>query len=96
MDITQTYYENCRLCPRYCGVNRVRDDGAAHSGFCGETDQLRVAYVGPHFGEEPPITGTNGSGTVFFTGCSLRCSFCQNYQISQKGLCEVKVSGLDS
>ena len=59
------FYENCRLCPRYCGVNRVRDDGAAHSGFCGETDQLRVAYVGSHFGEEPPITGTNGSGTVF-------------------------------
>jgi putative pyruvate formate lyase activating enzyme len=79
-------YENCRLCPRYCGVNRVRDDGAGHSGFCGETDQLRVAYVGPHFGEEPPITGANGSGTVFFTGCSLRCSFCQNYQISHKGL----------
>jgi len=44
---------------------------------------MRVAYVGPHFGEEPPITGTNGSGTIFFTGCTLRCSFCQNYQISR-------------
>jgi putative pyruvate formate lyase activating enzyme len=86
MDVPIRYYENCRLCPRYCGVNRVRDGGAGQSGFCGETDQLRVAYVGPHFGEEPPITGANGSGTVFFTGCSLRCSFCQNYQISQKGL----------
>jgi len=57
-------------------------------GFCGETDQLRVAYVGPHFGEEPPITGKNGSGTVFFTGCSLRCSFCQNYQISHQDVGE--------
>jgi len=45
-----------------------------------------VAHVGAHFGEEPPITGSNGSGTVFFTGCSLRCSFCQNYQISMDGL----------
>ncbi len=45
----------------------------------------RVAYVGPHLGEEPPITGRNGSGTVFFTGCSLRCSFCQNWQISHEG-----------
>jgi len=80
------FYENCRLCPRYCGVNRVRGGGAGQTGVCGETDQLRVAYVGPHFGEEPPITGENGSGTVFFTGCSLRCSFCQNYQISQKGV----------
>jgi putative pyruvate formate lyase activating enzyme len=80
------FYENCRLCPRYCGVNRVTGGGAGQTGVCGETDQLRVAYVGPHFGEEPPITGVNGSGTVFFTGCSLRCSFCQNYQISQKGL----------
>ena len=80
------HYNNCLLCPRYCGVNRIREDGAGQSGFCGETDQLRVAYVGPHFGEEPPITGENGSGTVFFTGCSLRCSFCQNYQISHKGL----------
>jgi putative pyruvate formate lyase activating enzyme len=53
-------------------------------GFCGETDKLRVAYVGPHFGEEPPFTGKNGSGTVFFSGCSLRCSFCQNYQISHQ------------
>jgi putative pyruvate formate lyase activating enzyme len=44
---------------------------------------MRVAYVGPHFGEEPPLTGKNGSGTVFFAGCTLRCSFCQNHQISQ-------------
>lgn len=55
-------------------------------GRCGEGSQLRVAHVGPHFGEEPPITGQRGSGTVFFSGCSLKCSYCQNFQISHLGL----------
>ena len=81
-------YQNCRLCPRACGVNRLKKEKSAYSGFCRESQQLRVAYVGPHFGEEPPITGQNGSGTIFFTGCSLRCSYCQNYQISRDGLGE--------
>ncbi len=76
-------YENCRLCPRACGVNRVSGRRGSARGFCGETDRLRIAHVGPHFGEEPPITGKNGSGTVFFCGCSLRCAYCQNHQISQ-------------
>jgi len=76
------FYEECRLCPRQCGTNRLSDGHASRTGFCGETDQLRVAYAGPHFGEEPPITGKNGSGTIFFSGCTLRCSYCQNYQIS--------------
>ncbi|KPK24800.1 MAG: hypothetical protein AMK69_15630 [Nitrospira bacterium SG8_3] len=79
-------YGKCQLCPRGCGVNRLKEGKSAYSGFCGESQQLRVAYVGPHFGEEPPITGQNGSGTIFFTGCSLRCSYCQNYQISRDGL----------
>lgn len=79
-------YQNCRLCPRECGVNRLDEGEGAPSGFCREGHRLRVAYIGPHFGEEPPITGANGSGTIFFTGCSLRCSFCQNYQISRNGL----------
>ena len=79
-------YRCCVLCPRQCRVNRTDPGPASGKGVCGETDQLRVAYVGPHFGEEPPITGTNGSGTVFFTGCSLRCTYCQNHQISQGGL----------
>ena len=74
--------ESCRLCPRECGIDRTADE----KGFCGETHILRAAYVGPHFGEEPPLTGRNGSGTVFLSGCSLRCSFCQNYQISHQGL----------
>ncbi len=85
MDILH-FYENCRLCPRHCGVNRINGGEKPRMGFCGETDQLKVAYVGPHFGEEPPITGKNGSGTVFLTGCPLRCSFCQNYQISRQGV----------
>ena len=79
-------FKNCRLCPRQCGVNRLDSGQNAHSGFCGEGSRLRVAYVGPHFGEEPPITGKHGSGTIFFSGCSLRCSTCQNYQISKEGL----------
>ena len=78
-------YRNCVLCPHRCRVNRVADCADAHTGLCGETHQLRVAYVGPHFGEEPPISGKNGSGTIFFTGCSLKCSFCQNHQISHCG-----------
>lgn len=60
----------------------------APSTFCGESSLLRVAYVGPHFGEEPPFTGENGSGTVFFSGCSLKCSTCQNHQISRDGIGE--------
>lgn len=82
-------FEKCGLCPRHCGVNRLRGDRVARSGFCREDSRLRVAYVGPHFGEEPPISGTRGSGTVFFSGCSLRCSYCQNHQISRDGLGEV-------
>ena len=85
MDLFEAY-KACRLCPRECGVNRLGDGEESRSGFCRENHRLRVAYVGPHFGEEPPLTGTRGSGTVFFTGCSLRCSFCQNYQISRDGL----------
>jgi putative pyruvate formate lyase activating enzyme len=86
-------YKNCLLCPRACGVNRLVEGETGRSGFCKETHQLRVGYVGPHFGEEPPITGLNGSGAVFFSGCSLKCSFCQNHQISTQGL--GKIIGLD-
>lgn len=82
-------YEACRLCPRECGVDRTRVPAGGRAGVCGEGDRMRVAWVGPHFGEEPPITGKHGSGTVFFTGCPLQCVFCQNYQISRKGLGQV-------
>ncbi len=71
-------YRECRLCPRDCGVDRT----AGQTGRCGETAVLRVASIGPHFGEEPSFTGTRGSGTVFVTGCSSGCFFCQNWQIS--------------
>jgi putative pyruvate formate lyase activating enzyme len=77
-------YKNCLLCPRECGVDRTKN----HKGICGETVALRIASIGPHYGEEPPISGTNGSGTVFFSGCSLRCIYCQNYQISIDGIGE--------
>ena len=75
-------YERCVLCPKRCKVNR----NAGETGFCKETNRLRIAWAGLHSGEEPPVTGTGGSGTIFITGCNLRCSFCQNYQISQLGM----------
>ena len=77
-----SYYKACELCPRRCGVDRI----AGQVGFCGEASRLRIATIEAHMGEEPPISGKNGSGTVFFSGCSLRCLFCQNYQISREGL----------
>jgi len=68
----------CCLCPRGCGVNRLRGEG----GFCGGGKLVRISSVGPHFGEERVLVGRHGSGTIFFAGCSLKCIFCQNYQIS--------------
>jgi len=73
--------ENCNLCPRNCGVNRL--NGAV--GFCGAGKDIKLARVSLHHYEEPCISGKNGSGTVFFSNCSLRCVFCQNHQISQEG-----------
>ncbi|MCR4789864.1 MAG: radical SAM protein, partial [Treponemataceae bacterium] len=75
-------YKSCTLCPRNCGVNRLEGE----LGFCRETADLRIATATIHFGEEPPITVLGGSGTIFITGCNLRCAFCQNYQISQNGM----------
>ena len=69
----------CELCPRLCGVRR--DEG--ETGYCGQTDVMRIARIAPHPFEEPPISGKNGSGTVFFCGCSLGCVFCQNKAISR-------------
>ena len=69
----------CRLCPRDCGVNRLKGE----KGFCGIGRRAGVASHNLHFGEEPPISGTKGSGTIFFTGCNMHCRFCQNYPLSQ-------------
>lgn len=71
--------EHCTLCPRRCGALREAQSGR---GFCGMGADPVVARAALHFWEEPCISGTRGSGTVFFTGCSLKCVFCQNYQIS--------------
>ena len=73
--------EDCHLCPRHCGVDRL----AGESGKCHVSNQALVSSYGPHFGEEAPLVGRHGSGTIFFTYCNLRCAFCQNYTISQLG-----------
>ena len=73
--------EKCHLCPRKCLVNRLQDE----KGFCGAGKKVAVSSYNLHFGEEPPISGYRGSGTIFFTHCNLRCCFCQNYPISQLG-----------
>ncbi len=78
MNLDLSAYRECRLCPRNCGVDRT----AGRKGVCGETAVCRIAHAGPHFGEEPSFSGTRGSGTIFFSGCSSHCFFCQNRQIS--------------
>jgi putative pyruvate formate lyase activating enzyme len=76
-------YANCRLCPRACGTDRLASNaGIANGGYCGESAELRLAFAGLHRGEEPPLSGKGGSGTVFVSGCNLGCAFCQNWQIS--------------
>ena len=70
--------ENCRLCPRECGINRI----AGAKGVCGMGPEISAARAALHLWEEPCISGTNGSGAVFFSGCSLHCTFCQNEPIS--------------
>ncbi len=72
----------CNLCPRGCGVNRL--EGV--TGFCSATASARVAAVSVHHGEEPPISGTAGSGTIFYSGCNMECFFCQNFPISKLGV----------
>lgn len=70
----------CECCPRNCGINRLE----GRIGFCRVSADIQISHAGLHFGEEPPISGTKGSGAIFFAGCNLRCVFCQNYQISQE------------
>lgn len=83
--LTFDTYQSCNLCPRMCGVNRNKD-----IGFCGCGSRLKAARAALHHWEEPCISGPEhapgGSGTIFFSGCTLRCCFCQNHSISQEGL----------
>jgi len=76
--------KNCNLCPRNCNINRYKE-----LGFCRQSNKLRLALAKLFFYEEPPISGKNGSGTIFFTGCNLKCVFCQNYDISTKNIGKV-------
>ncbi len=73
-------YKECRLCPRECKVDRT-----ARVGFCSSSDKIKIARAVLHFWEEPCISGKSGSGAVFFSGCTLRCVFCQNHEISHLG-----------
>lgn len=82
MDHDLSLLEKCELCPRRCKVNRLKGE----RGFCGIADKVVIAHYGAHFGEEPPISGTQGSGNIFFASCNMRCIYCQNYQISHKNL----------
>jgi putative pyruvate formate lyase activating enzyme len=75
-------YRECTICGRKCGIDRT----LGLHGFCGETSTMRIANAALHLGEEPVISGRGGSGAIFFTGCSLGCFFCQNYQISRGGI----------
>jgi putative pyruvate formate lyase activating enzyme len=69
----------CRLCPRECDVDRLKGE----KGSCALTSGSYISSFGAHFGEEPPLVGRHGSGTIFFTSCNLHCCYCQNYDISQ-------------
>lgn len=70
--------ESCQLCPRRCKVNRLKDE----KGFCGIGRFAKVSSAFAHFGEEPELVGVSGSGTIFFSGCNLKCVYCQNFEIS--------------
>ena len=74
-------YKSCRLCPRQCGVNRLKGE----TGICSSTSRVKVSSAHPHFGEERPLVGRGGSGTIFFSNCNLLCEFCQNWEISHRG-----------
>ena len=73
--------EACRVCPRECLALRLQGE----TGVCGVADNAMVASYGPHFGEEAPLVGVGGSGTIFLAHCNLCCVFCQNFEISQQG-----------
>jgi putative pyruvate formate lyase activating enzyme len=79
-DILSDITTKCALCPRECGIDRTRGE----RGFCRLTDTIIMSHALPHYGEEPPVSGQCGAGTIFFSSCNLRCIYCQNYQISHR------------
>ena len=79
--LLKEFLQECRLCPRQCCINRLNGE----VGYCGAGSELMVSSAFPHFGEERPLVGYHGSGTIFLTHCNLRCVFCQNYDISHLG-----------
>ncbi len=79
IDAARALLEGCTACPRRCGADRLKGE----VGFCGGAEKPKVASYNLHYGEEPPISGFRGSGTIFFSGCNMRCKYCQNFPISQ-------------
>lgn len=90
VQLLQEFLKECRLCPRECRINRLNGE----IGYCGAGSELMISSAFPHFGEEPPLVGRHGSGTIFLTHCNLRCIFCQNYDISHQGRGE-RITALD-
>jgi putative pyruvate formate lyase activating enzyme len=82
-DLAKAHLERCDLCAHYCHINRIETIKGA---VCRTGEQAVVHGFGPHYGEEKPLSGWCGSGTIFFSWCNLRCLFCQNWEISQKGI----------
>ncbi len=80
----QKLFNECRICPNECMAKRSEGE----TGDCHSTDEVIISSVGPHFGEEPSLVGSFGSGTIFFTNCNISCEFCQNYDISHLGIGE--------
>lgn len=78
--LAYAHLRDCNLCPRLCSVNRYEKTGHCMIG----AETVKVNVIGPHFGEEPCIQGHNGSGSIFFSGCNLRCVFCQNHDIAHQ------------
>ena len=76
-----SFFRSCHLCPRRCGINRLKGE----TGVCGAASRVKVASAHPHFGEETPLVGRHGSGTIFFSHCNLLCTYCQNWPISHGG-----------
>lgn len=81
IEAAKSLLQSCQVCPHHCGIDRLQDK----VGKCRTPRQAMVSSYGPHFGEETPLVGKHGSGTIFFTNCNLGCLFCQNYSISQLG-----------